>query len=470
MDDKGSPMLSRRVPGNGFCRFRSELCRGGSRGGAASGTPFLSASQSSAGKYALRFFCGFDIIRSQIEREVPVMPEAGNTYNDFIVQTVRDALLQRLLMGRAREVEGLPELLTQFQICFASEQFAVLGLRLCGEGRSGGDWTPPPEPNFHKLAEDFLGSAPGWDAWCLLHDDLFFAVLCRNGAGGAAPLALGQGLVRCLESRHPAVVAVSQEKQGLGGINDGYYEVLEVMGVLDMRGSENVALCFSDLDAAAYQTMDTTFERDRRLINSVLEGNRGGTLTALAQMESSGALDGRNTLMLEKRRLLGLVNQMTAEITSGGDVDFLTELDAYRKLMNAPAAEQLTATFRAVTLGLCGYFSGAQADLGTSRALRIADYIDRHYADPELSIDSLSAIFKISPSYLSRIFKREKGVGVLPYLQNKRIAQARVLLASTQLRIRQIALQVGFFSDQTFTRTFKSLTGVTPSAYREARR
>lgn len=115
--------------------------------------------------------------------------------------------------------------------------------------------------------------------------------------------------------------------------------------------------------------------------------------------------------MLEKRRLLGLVNQMTAEITSGGDADFLSELDAFRKIMDAPVAEQLWATFRSVALGLCDYFSHDQEDLGASRALRIADYVDRHYADPDLSIDALSAMFKISPSYLSRIFKREKGTG-----------------------------------------------------------
>ena len=215
--------------------------------------------------------------------------------------------------------------------------------------------------------------------------------------------------------------------------------------------------------------MDTTFERDRRLINRVLEGDRNGVLEALALRSASGALDSRNTLMLEKRRLLGLVNQMTAEITSGGDVEFLAELDAFRKIMDAPAAEQLSATFRSVALGLCDYFSHAQEDLGASRALRIADYVDRHYADPDLSIDALSAIFKISPSYLSRIFKREKGTGVLPYLQNKRITQAMVLLGTTNLKIREVALQVGYLSDQTFARTFKSVTGSTPSAYREKR-
>lgn len=391
-------------------------------------------------------------------------------HSEFIDRTVRDSLLQRLLLGRAREVEGLPELLTQFGLTFTTDYFAVLALRLYGEGRSEGVWTPPPEPDYHKLAESFLLSVVGWDAWCLLHDELFFAVLCRSGNHGADPTVLGQNLVRHLGSQHPVTVAVSEEKTGLGGINDGYYEALEVMGILDMRGSKNVSLGFSDLDAAVYQTMDTTFERDRRLITSVLEGNTADARAALSQLETSSALDGRNTLMLEKRRLLGLVNQMTAEITSGGDVDFLTELNAFQSLMDAPAAEQLFAAFHRLVLGLCDYFAGAQADLGVSRAVHIADYIDQHYTDPNLSIDALSAIFKISPSYLSRIFKREKGVGILPYLQNKRVAQARSLLGGTQLRIRDIARQVGFFNDQTFTRTFKSITGITPSVYRETRR
>ena len=387
----------------------------------------------------------------------------------FIQETVRDTLLQRLLQGRAREVAELPALLREFGLHFQSEHFAVLGLRLCGSRQTQEIWAPPPVPDIHGLAAALLRDAPGWNAWWLFQDDVFFAVLCRNGAMGASPLELGQQLVARLTPLHEIAVAVSREKQGLGGLNDGYYEVLEVLGIIDMQRIANRALSYDQLDAATYQQMDTTFERDRRLINCVLEGDRDGVLEALALQLASGALDSRNTLMLEKRRLLGLVNQMTAEITSGGDADFLSELDAFRKIMDAPAAEQLWATFRSVALGLCGYFSHAQEDLGARRALRIADYVDRHYADPDLSIDALSAMFKISPSYLSRIFKREKGTGVLPYLQHKRITQSMVLLSNTNLKIREIARQVGYLSDQTFARTFKSVTGSTPSAYRERR-
>jgi two-component system response regulator YesN len=313
----------------------------------------------------------------------------------------------------------------------------------------------------------YWDSVPGWDAWSLFQEDVFVTVLCQNSPTGASPVALSQQLISRIKDIHPLSIAVSQDLHGMGGLNDGYYQMLEVLGVLDMQDRQNVVLSYAQLDADTFQHMDTTFERDRRLISSVLEGNLTETQAALSQMEYSGALYGRNTLMLEKRRLLGLVNQMTAELTAHGDVDFLSELDAFRKIMDAPAAKQLSSTFSHVVLGLCDYFSRAQTDLNASRVHRIADYMDRHYADSSLSIDALSETFHISPSYLSRIFKRETGLGVLAYLQAQRMEQAKLLLRSTSLRIRDIAVRVGYVSDQTFTRTFKNATGLTPSAYRE---
>ena len=95
----------------------------------------------------------------------------------FIQKAVRDTLLQRLLKGRAREVEALPELLREFGVCFRSDRFAVLGLRLCGPVPQGDGWRPPPEPDIHGIARTFLTDAPGWDAWELFQDDMFFAVL-----------------------------------------------------------------------------------------------------------------------------------------------------------------------------------------------------------------------------------------------------------------------------------------------------
>ena len=73
----------------------------------------------------------------------------------FIDDAVQNTLLQRLLQGRAREVPELPSLLQEFGLRFQSEQFAVMGLRLCGAGPAEGSWTPPPEPDIHGMAVDF---------------------------------------------------------------------------------------------------------------------------------------------------------------------------------------------------------------------------------------------------------------------------------------------------------------------------
>ena len=114
----------------------------------------------------------------------------------FVEEAVRGTLLQRLLQGRAREVPELPALLRKFGLSFRSEEFAVLGLRLCGPRQEREVWMPPPEPDIHELAAAFLRDAPGWDAWWLFQDDVFYAVLCRNGAVGAAPLEQGQQQVQ----------------------------------------------------------------------------------------------------------------------------------------------------------------------------------------------------------------------------------------------------------------------------------
>lgn len=399
------------------------------------------------------------------------MPPLSASQEAFAFRTLRDALLQRLLTGRGREVPELPELLEALGLTFPSQHFCLLALRLCGDeqDRSGGEWTPPPSRNMHDIASEYLCSFPGWHTYPLFYQDLFYCLMCRTRSDSSTPQALGTALAEYMCPRHPAAVAVSTEKEGLGGIHDAYCEVLEVLGVIDMQGRENTSLYYGDLDAMTYRQMDTTFERDRRLINCVLEGNADGTGEALQIMEHSGALDTRNTLMLEKRRLLGLINQMTQELTQDANESFLAELDAFQRIMDAPADQQLWLAFRQVVQSLCQYYQQRQALLAPSRALQVAAYIDLHYADSSMGVDQLSEIFKISPSYLSRIFKREIGTGLLPYIQGKRVQQARVLLASTDLRIRDIALRVGFSGDQTFTRTFKSLTGQTPSSYREAR-
>ena len=82
------------------------------------------------------------------------------------------------------------------------------------------------------------------------------------------------------------------------------------------------------------------------------------------------------------------------------------------------------------------------------------------------TMDALASEYGFSPSYLSHLFKRITGASVMGYLQSCRIAAAKKHLAETALPIAAVAELSGFGDASNFTRTFRALTGMTPSAFR----
>ncbi|WP_168120772.1 helix-turn-helix domain-containing protein [Paenibacillus sp. HB172176] len=95
------------------------------------------------------------------------------------------------------------------------------------------------------------------------------------------------------------------------------------------------------------------------------------------------------------------------------------------------------------------------------------EYIDQHYSDPDLSLQSLSHQFQINQSYLSRLFKDEFSENFVDYLTRIRISQAKHLLTTTNDLIQDISLQVGYLHYFSFNRVFKKVVGVTPGEYRK---
>lgn len=72
----------------------------------------------------------------------------------------------------------------------------------------------------------------------------------------------------------------------------------------------------------------------------------------------------------------------------------------------------------------------------------------------------------LSQNYLSELFKKEMGEGFYDFLSRYRIQIARELLLTTNLRVYEIAENVGYNDSITFGRAFKKITGVTPNSFR----
>ncbi len=96
----------------------------------------------------------------------------------------------------------------------------------------------------------------------------------------------------------------------------------------------------------------------------------------------------------------------------------------------------------------------------------VKKYIAEHLTG-DVSLGRLGEQVYLNPFYLSRLFKKNTGISITDYIIHARIEKAKELLRSTNRRVNDIALEVGFESASYFTRFFKRSIKMTPVEYRE---
>ena len=110
----------------------------------------------------------------------------------------------------------------------------------------------------------------------------------------------------------------------------------------------------------------------------------------------------------------------------------------------------------------------AKDDRRRSRLLEefqeLLDYIDKHYAE-DLTLDHAASMLHFSPSHFSKTFKKLMGMNYVTYVNMVRIEQAIQMLSANQYRMIDIALECGFSNIRSFNRTFKEITGYTPTDF-----
>jgi beta-N-acetylhexosaminidase len=106
-----------------------------------------------------------------------------------------------------------------------------------------------------------------------------------------------------------------------------------------------------------------------------------------------------------------------------------------------------------------------QSELKNYLVERIVKFIEQNCAKP-LTLDVLANEFYLSPGYLCRLFKQKVGINFIDYLNTVRIARAKHLLLTTNLRIYEVGNLCGYADLNYFTKVFKKATGVTPSYFR----
>jgi AraC-like DNA-binding protein len=97
----------------------------------------------------------------------------------------------------------------------------------------------------------------------------------------------------------------------------------------------------------------------------------------------------------------------------------------------------------------------------------VREYLTENYSR-KIDLAQLTVLTGLSPFHLTRVFSRETGLPPHAFLSQVRISRAQELLRR-RAPISRVAAETGFADQSHLTRTFKTIVGVSPGAYRQSR-
>lgn len=100
---------------------------------------------------------------------------------------------------------------------------------------------------------------------------------------------------------------------------------------------------------------------------------------------------------------------------------------------------------------------------GSNYVQTVSDYIKSNYMR-KISVKNMADAINLNSRYLSRIFKKEKGVTIQEYILKQKFSKAKKLL-TMGISVSETALMVGYNDPFTFSKIFKKHMGVAPSEY-----
>lgn len=181
-------------------------------------------------------------------------------------------------------------------------------------------------------------------------------------------------------------------------------------------------------------------------------------------------LSGGDFSLIHARVLELLVLSSRAAIDAGAD-------ETQILLLSARSIDQISAIYDVdrlcywLTEVLKNFFDclfDRESADGKNPMPRVLAYLRRNSAS-HVTLEEAAAQAHLSPSYFSRLFRQRTGRTFSDYVTRLRVEHAKRLLCSPELDMAEIAAQSGFYDQSHLTHAFKSVTGVTPGAFRRRR-
>jgi len=283
---------------------------------------------------------------------------------------------------------------------------------------------------------------------------------------------IAQELARSMldADERPAAVYLSEPFGDLTAMMHGYQQIIQMLQQLPLPTGGHVYY-YSDVLQLSLALLDLTYpyEVERQFVHTIVAGKAEEAYSAIEQMFSH--LQKRKAPMETYREWFARVYFAVETAVHEFHVE-LSDMSGIRIFPLQKASEMrqphelilLLKQFAERCIVLLQQYKSSSSDKWVEQAKQ---YIDLQYMN-DITLQSAAAAVHISPTYLSKIFKKKTGLGFIEYLTEVRVQKAKDLLGDINIKIYEISDFIGYRSTKHFSQVFKSYTGLTPTEYRDS--
>ncbi|WP_167568941.1 response regulator [Brevibacillus migulae] len=266
-------------------------------------------------------------------------------------------------------------------------------------------------------------------------------------------------------------IAMGNVYEGWSGIAASYQDACSAIEFRHMIGKDQVfAIKDTGLAPANPSSMDVA-SLEKELVLKIRLGLKREAIHLVDQFAAALLRDNYCTLhevRLIAIRIVVLLFREAAECAKGWEEQHRHELTSYyTEVHELQTVLEIFERVKALIGEISGHINDQRENQKNELVEKAMRYMEENYANEELSLQEVATQVHISPTYLSIIFKQEKGVNFSDYLLETRMKKAMEYLRHHNMKAYEVAEKVGYSNPQYFSVCFKKYTGYSPMDFKK---
>lgn len=264
------------------------------------------------------------------------------------------------------------------------------------------------------------------------------------------------------------LVAVSSSVTNLRHISICYNQVQEILSLKQHAGVKGVVR-YADIESSITVDINYPSEKEKLLLSYItnMESPKAKNIIDsifLPLVSYRGHLDTCREYMV---KLLFAIESCINDFNIDIKDIFGEKLFPLKKALEFRSSEDIIFWLKEFTVKVINHLNDIKLPYSYRFVEKTKDYIEENYMK-DITLFSASEAVHLSPTYISKIFKKTTGYNFIEYLSMTRVNKAKLLLSDTNSKIYEVGTSVGYKSIKHFSQVFKSYTGMTPTEYRES--